>query len=76
MVAAQTAEFKRAVEDSRTLTQKPTDAELLEVRLMFEEAAPAQISLKRLLPSRFTLCSSRALRTPSSTMLPSPACST
>lgn len=32
MPAAQTPEFKKAVEDSRTLTQKPTNDELLEVR--------------------------------------------
>lgn len=45
MPAAQTAEFKKAVEDSRSLTQKPTDAELLEVRLTNEDALSAQVSL-------------------------------
>ncbi|KAL1586207.1 hypothetical protein WHR41_05443 [Cladosporium halotolerans] len=37
MPAAQSAEFKKAVEDSRSLTKKPSNDELLEIYALFKQ---------------------------------------
>ncbi|KAM0718833.1 hypothetical protein Q7P37_005905 [Cladosporium fusiforme] len=42
MPAAQSPEFKKAIEDSRNLSQKPTNDELLEIYGLFKQGSDEQ----------------------------------
>lgn len=73
-MVAQTAAFKKAVEDSRKLQAKPSDDELLQVREQWLQVNERHTRLIQWYSS--TDCSSRVPRTLLSSPLTSPACST
>jgi hypothetical protein len=75
-MVAQTADFKKAVEDSRKLKAKPSDDELLQVRKKHQtHEGEANMEKTDWNGYSSTGSSSRELRTLPSSPLTSPACS-